>query len=236
MTPDLPDGGVPGVDPEAVERAVRNAGVFLRRGDLASAERECQSASALAPDDAAVHELYGDILLARGDREGARDRYKRAVELAPGASSPEMKYARLVLNLGEEAWVSKRRQETLESPGSEKPEPVRNTTVPLLASALWPGLGQWYNGDNTKAIILASVYGFVMLVLLITGDLRRLLEWFLMGFSPGGAQQKAQQVSVIAALLWGGAAMAWLYAVIDAGVKASQNTKKPKDPFTEPDF
>ena len=236
MTPEVPAGGAPGVDPEVVEKAVRNAGIFLRRGDLESAERECQSASAVAPNDPAVHELYGDILLARGDRQGARERYKRAVDLAPGASSPEMKYARLVLNLGEEAWASKRRQEILESPGSETPEPGRSSSVALLASALWPGLGQWYNGENTKAIILASVYGFVMLVLLITGDLRQLLRWFLMGFSPGGAQQTAQQVSILAALLWGGAAMAWLYAVIDALVKASQNTSKPKDPYTEPDF
>lgn len=241
MSPDSPSSGQvpsgqtdPGESAQAVERAVRNAAIFLRRGDISSAESECRAAADIAPNDPAVLELLGDILLARGDRAAARDSYKRATELSPGASSPETKYARLVLNLGEEEFEAKRRQE-LDARRSGAASNSGSTVVATLASMLWPGLGQWYNGETTKAIILAVVYGLIVLVLLATGDLVRLMTLFFGHRTAQHGQVAGEQISVAAGLLWGGAAMAWLYAVIDAPLRASQKAK-PKDPYTEPDF
>lgn len=222
---------------EALERALRNAHIFLRRGDLESAARECAAALEAVPESAEAHELMGDLLLQQGKKDDAAQSYRRAMALAPGAAGPETKYARLVLNLGEAAYQQEQMKAAMAHPASQKAG-AHNSSLALLATLLWPGLGHAYLGDTTRAMILAGSYGVSLLVLMITGDLPKLLAGFMAFMFPGGqtAAARASQVTVLAPLAMVAGAV-WLYAFVDVMVQANKKGRRsPHDDYTEPNF
>ncbi|MEI6914722.1 MAG: tetratricopeptide repeat protein [Armatimonadota bacterium] len=223
------------LDEEEIQTLLRNTGIFIRRGDWESAESSVLTAVEMSPDDAVVQELLGDVLLGRGERTRAAEAYKRAVEINPGAAEAEIKYARIILGLSEEARLESAKASALEQPvqPGAKPSPI----VGLLASMFWPGLGQFYNGDYTKAKLLAGAYGVIMLLLLLTGQLSSLASVFVTLMAPTKAAQNASaSISLLAVFLWGGAAAAWLYAIIDAPVQAGKSKKTKASDYSEPDF
>lgn len=223
------------LEQEELQKLLRNAHVFLRRGDLDSAETNCRAAVDMDPRSAQAHELLGDVLLQRGDQQAAAESYHQAMTVAANPAVPETKYARVVLALSQSA----QQEAALDTLTEAPPENAvrRSPVVAMLASMLWPGLGQWYNGENTKAIILASASGFVTLLLLITGQLQSLVSLFLMLLVPQRLQTPSHsQPGLLGMLMWGGAAAAWLYSVVDAPVRAGKARKTPASSYTEPEF
>jgi tetratricopeptide (TPR) repeat protein len=222
---------------EEFQKLLRSAVVFLRRGDLESAERACRQAIEIGGEAPEALELLGDVLVERGQREAAMDAYRRAFTSNPSLASAETKYAKLVLAATEAARQAEELQTVLASAGEAARPLGRSAALACLASAAWPGLGQWYNGETAKAAILAGAFGVVMVVLLLTGDFFRILTLLTLGFSPAAGRVAPERVSLISWLLWGGAGCAWLYAVIDAWVRAHRPVRSPAaSQYTEPDF
>lgn len=226
----------PGESSEEVLKRVRTAGVFLRRGDLDAARSEVEDAIRQHGETSELLELHGDILVERGDRENAALAYHRAYQINPGAASAETKYARLVLAIKSEADQAEQAREMMEGESVLDAKPG-NAVLACLASAVWPGLGQWYNGETNKAAILAGTAALGVLILLVTGDLQRIFVLLFGGFSLGSSGiVDPRRVSLISWLVWGGAGMAWLYAVIDAPIHASRRSARPGADLTEPHF
>jgi tetratricopeptide (TPR) repeat protein len=222
---------------EEFRKLLRSAVVFLRRGDLESAERACRQAMETGGRVPEALELLGDVLAERGDRQGAMQAYRQAFSEDPSLASAETKYAKLVLAATEEARASAELEKVLES-GGAAPRPIgRSAALACLASAVWPGLGQWYNGETAKAAILAGSFGLVLAVLLVTGDLFRIFALLTLGFSPAAARVPPERVGLLSWIVWGGGGCAWLYAVIDAWVRALRPGRPAAiNRFTEPDF
>ncbi|MCC6484287.1 MAG: tetratricopeptide repeat protein [Armatimonadetes bacterium] len=233
MTSQNPMMGEP--EDEELQKLLRNANIYLRREDLDSAETNCRAAIDMARDNAEAYELLGDVLVKRGEAQEAAEAYHAAMKKAADPARPETKYAKIVLSLSEAARHESDLQAAMETPPTKSAQ--RSPVVGFLASMFWPGLGQWYNGENTKAVILASAYGAILLLLMVTGQLQALISVFVTLMVPVRTHAAAAtQPGPFAVLLWGGAAAAWLYAVIDAPVRAGKAPKSPSSSYTEPDI
>lgn len=225
----LPDQPVDG----QFDKHIRNAHIFLRREDYDSAENSCRAAMEHEPEGSVAGlELLGDIQVARGETQVAMETYRRCMEISPQAASPEEKYARLVLNLSSEKEANPSIDDLLESTASAKPA-GKNPSIAFLSSLFWPGLGQWYNGEITKATILALAYGFSLLILIVTGDLSRIIGAFITVMAPAQASGVAENPGLLSSMVWFVAFAVWLYGIIDAPTRAGRN-KKADSSYTEP--
>ncbi len=221
---------------EALRGLLRNIHIYIRRGDYDTAEEQIHEALKMDPGNAEIQELWGDFLLLRGKTQDAAEAFHRAIGLAPEAESPELKYARAVLKLSEIAEQDERLKRALTGGSLDADAPVRNPLVSFFASSLLPGLGQLYNGETTKAIVLSSVWGGCLLVLLLTGDFKRLMEITLSLVFPGKLPQPPSSIGILSSMLWGGGAVAWLYGIIDAWLTSAKRVRTPTDNYTEPDY
>ncbi len=143
-------------------------GLYYQRIDEAE-----QAAGALLeadPDSTTTWELWGDVLLARGKTAEASEAFEKAIKIEPANVDAERKYAAIQLELGER----KRQQELLASGtleelrGALQKEPGTAAT----RSAFFPGLGQVYNGDYEKGLVML-VLGFILLIPAV----RQVVEW-----------------------------------------------------------
>ena len=124
----------------------------------------------IAPRSTTSWELWGDVLLAQGKLEEASDALKKAVELEPSNADAERKYASLQLDLQQAKWE----RQVLESGDLSQFRGAVNKEPGTAAarSALFPGLGQVYNGEYEKGLIMF----FVGLALLIPA-VRLVVTW-----------------------------------------------------------
>lgn len=227
----------PGADPashpaaEELERVTRNAHIFVRRGELEAAEKAIRRGLEISPENSELHELLGDALAAREDNERAAEAYKRAAALDSSNDSAETKYARLVLRMkGAAAGLTPDPLVSAPIAGKRKP------SVAFAASLLWPGLGQWYNGEMSKAGLLAAAGALVFVLLLVTGQFDSLINVIgntavpasVSGGRPGGGSA--------ASILWLLFLAVWGYAAVDAAAGVSRLTKSADASYTEPDF
>jgi len=191
-TLELPEfrDGTPAQVAEA-ERLLTAANLARRRGRFGDAERSCLEAITLVPKDASALEMLGDILQELGRVDDAIACYKRATEADSARKSAERKYGELTLM--QDPDIERLRQEYI----------PRNANVAVLFSALCPGAGQMYNGDQAKALIIALL---ALLCVIILG-------WTPLGF-PGRATGGGVSMSLACFLLV--AAAVYLYGVIDA--------------------
>ena len=133
----------------------------LRWERLEEAKAVAERILRATPESTSVHELRGDVLLALGDREGAAEAFKHALELEPVNADAEYKYVQMLLELQGAA----EQREALASGdltrfrGATSKEPG----TAAARSALFPGLGQLYNGEYEKGVAFA-VLGFVLYI------------------------------------------------------------------------
>jgi len=133
----------------------------LAFGRLDEAEAAANRLLELAPDSTTAHELRGDVLLAQGEREAAMEAFKRALDIEEANVDAERKYAELALEFGDQQRLKADLTDTDLSRfrGAASKEP----SVAATRSALFPGLGQLYNGEYEKGIIFA-IAAFILLV------------------------------------------------------------------------
>ncbi len=128
------------------------------------AEKTASELLEVAPRSTTSWELWGDVLLAQGKIEEASDAFKKAVELEPANADAERKYGSVQLDLHQAEW----QRQVLESGDLSQFRGAANKEPGTAAarSALFPGLGQVYNGEYEKGLIMFFV-GLALLILAV---------------------------------------------------------------------
>jgi tetratricopeptide (TPR) repeat protein len=143
------------VDPSAaanlaLDRILSEIYLRLRQGKFAEAKERLAKAKALAPDAPAVLEIEGDLAFAQRNYRTAETLYRDALTRDRKNTKLEEKYARALLKVHEPEYAYLRNYD--DSLWSNRVP--RNPIASTLLSALLPGLGQLYNGDIFKGIIM----------------------------------------------------------------------------------
>ncbi|HUV05578.1 MAG TPA: hypothetical protein VMX94_10780 [Armatimonadota bacterium] len=200
-----------------VERLLASANLHRMRGELMYAEERCREALGVSPEDVAIRETLGDILHERGKLDAALSEYRDAVELAPGSSSLETKLAKVALEIAERERQRAVAQGILESPHGYTRRERSPVTAVLLA--IVPGLGQFYNGDLVKALV---IWGVLVLFL---------ASWRLQRPYPGSIKHVREllyytnPLILVLGVLF---VIVYLYGLIDAAITAERLSKAAK--------
>jgi len=171
----------------------------------------------IAPESTTSWELWGDVLLAQGNIDKAADAFKKAVELEPANADAERKYASVQLDLQQAKW----QRETLES-GDLSPFRGAANKEPGTAaarSALFPGLGQVYNGEYEKGLVM-----FFVGLALLTGAVRLVVTWLSPDQSLSGLGEFLGYLG-----LFGGIAL-YIIGVYDAYRSSQEKQDRPSFP------
>jgi hypothetical protein len=204
-----------------LEQLLAGAYVALRQGRAADVQQALSAARARAPEHAAVLELQGDLEVAAARYREAGDYYCRAFAADPGNALIEAKYGEVLVRL-------KMPQILATLPPDEEPfwqrRVPRAPAASALLSALFPGLGQWYNGDLLKggAALLVAALSIAQLLWEATT--------FIKGQAAAGAPVSGSIVlahltrdaPVMFLVLWIGI---WVFAIVDAALIAHQTTE-----------
>jgi len=131
---------------------------------IEEAEKTARELLEVAPRSTTSWELWGDVLLLQSKLEEASDAFKKAVELEPANADAERKYASVQLDLQQAKW----QREALESGDLSqfRGAPNKEPGTAAARSALFPGLGQVYNGEYEKGLVMFFV-GLVLLILAV---------------------------------------------------------------------
>lgn len=121
------------------ETLLREATALRRREKYVEAEIKCREALTFAPKDAAGLELLGDIYQGVARIDEALACYRRAVEADPKRASSERKYGELLMQ--QQNWSS-----------VDMEDVPRNALFATLLSLLFPGGGQFHNGEINKGV------------------------------------------------------------------------------------
>lgn len=193
--------------PPELDRLISEIFLRVRQGRYAEAANRLVAAKTLAPDHPAVLEIEGDLAFAQGRFSHAEKCYKLALAGDPQNGKLEEKYATALLKVRFPAYLANQIPD--DSPWSNRVS--RNPTLSALQSAFLPGLGQFYNGDLLKGIIIFSV------TLIIDFSVLHLI---------GNALyvKREQNIPMLTTLSHGTSLVLvllllaiWVYAVIDAG-------------------
>ncbi|MFA6666268.1 MAG: DUF5683 domain-containing protein [Armatimonadota bacterium] len=197
-----------------LDRLLRFAHLMKMRSQWKEAEDTCRKALAISPNDAGIYEMLGDILWERGKLDDATLQFKTAMQLAPGKASPEEKYAKTILEKSEAEREKAIALEMLENP-QKYPTRQKNPAVAFILSAVFPGLGQFYNGDVAKAGIIFALW---------------MAALFAAAASIGGNKGLASLANPVTLIFGFIALMIQIYAMVDAPFVAYKLTKKAKEP------
>lgn len=207
---------------------------LLGRATLARAHRRLEEALEFARQAAALeetswesHELVGDLLMEKGEAEAAMASYRRAREIVVDRPLLEDKIARAALRQAADQAAARRTQALLD--GTARAEaPKRNPGYAALLSLVIPGLGQIYNGQVLKGIILLVVYVSLFSVAMLAAlqGLSRMPQ-----ATAGPVYGPSLDLSAMLGALFDGVGLMWMllliglwiYAIADAALRASRS-------------
>jgi tetratricopeptide (TPR) repeat protein len=184
---------------QRAERMLTNANIARRRAQFVEAERECRAALDLIPKDAPALELYGDILQSLGRVDDALYSYQRATEADEARKTAEKKYAELMLLQNRE--IDLLREENI----------PRSSSLAVILSAVFPGVGQIYNGDTLKGVVILVIVSSCI---------------FLLGWSPYGFHKGLTSISPPLAFFTIVALFTYAFALVDANIGAKRGKRK----------
>ncbi len=150
-----PSGTDQDLEQEELGRLYETVRRELFRGRIDAADEAARRLLEKTPDSTSAHELMGDVLSARGQRARARDEYKQAMTLEPANADAERKFAEAMLLMGEAE-----RTRNLVASGdfaSLRRTGPGDAGAAAVRSMFFPGLGQLYNGDYEKGVIVCLV-------------------------------------------------------------------------------
>jgi len=187
---------------EEAGRRLLNAQFLLRRGQAAEAEAATRAILAERPDDAAAHELLGDVLAARADEPGAASSYGAAQKLEPGRASAEAKFAKIALRQAEARQREKMGVAYAASDTALVRGGGRGAWLAILGSSICPGLSQIVRGQYVKGGLMLG--GQILGLLLLAG----------LAHDRPGRSYFGPGFWIVTALMTGG----WIYAGVDAAI------------------
>lgn len=203
---------------QEIDKLLISANLHRMRGQLTDAEQDCRKAISISPKDAVIREMLGDILYEAGKLDAAQSEYRTAMEMAPRRASAETKYAKVTLEIAEREREKAIAREIIENPHKYLGHKRRPAFA--ILSAVIPGLGQFYNGDLTKALV---IWGVMILFF---------LSWALPHHYPKGVRTVQEFIYytnpavLVLGILF---IMVYFYGLIDAAVTADKRWKSHED-------
>jgi len=200
---------------QEIERLMALAHLQRMRGQIRDAEDTCRTALEISQRDVKIHEMLGDILYDEGKLDRALAEYRDALVISPGCEQLEKKFAKVTLDIGEAERVKQLAEDMIRNPrkyGTRR----RSPALAVISSAVVPGLGQLYNGQLFKAVVM---FGAVLLFM---------VAYALFQHYPRGIQTTAEflyYTDPIVMVLGILAIMAYIYGLIDAPITADKMTK-----------
>jgi tetratricopeptide (TPR) repeat protein len=228
MNPDNPPQH-PSDDPLAgraeadLSQLLTQATLLRARGRLDEAIARCREALERDPDSWEAHELMGDLYRQTGKGEEALREYRTALARNPGRGVIEEKIARASLVAAERRRLVESAQALLAGQG-ERPE-VRKPSLAALLSLIVPGLGQFYNRDYIKGVMVLVVWlalAMTLNLVVLSGGVHRGEALDLFGLAARFFSGKALALMVLNGLVW-------IYAVADAALSAGKTMTGPED-------
>jgi hypothetical protein len=241
-----PDIAIP-ADPLAREREHNRlmtlANVERMRGDLKQSEKTLQTALLFTEgmqerDIAPVHELIGDLKMQRGDLKGALAAYDLAHKLNTERASAERKFAEVTLRLAQIDGALAHTEELVKSDSfinilaDAGPQKRRHAGVAMLFS-LFPGFGQFYNGQFVKGAVLMGLISLSLLVVGVSGNWAGMVQQFVVAFKPG-INMHPMPFSPIMWVFVLISVGAWLYSLVDAPFFANKRNTEGVGDITKP--
>jgi len=212
---------------EQVERLLLEAHLLQRRGQSEEAMSRCRQALDLDSQAWEAHVLVGDILSAEGRPMDALEHYRAAHALVPEQASVEEKIARATLAQAERDWA---REGIGAGPGAEGGSlgPARNPGLAALLSLVVPGLGQGYNRQLLKGVIILGVVVVLWVIVLFQAVAS------LHGLGPGngvGARvDMFQALFGVKTMVWLALILlVWFYSIADAALSAGRAADRRRD-------
>lgn len=200
----------PAAQPEyALDRLLAETHLRIKQQQYAEAKERLEQAKALAPREPAVLELEGDLLFAQRRYAQAEAIYLQAFHADPSNARVEEKYATAIVKVHE----PQLRAEVMSLP-DDSPWDFRIARPPwasALFSALFPGLGQFYNGDLLKGagiVFLNIIFWSRManvLYYLVRDEGQRSREGVM------GSLTQGANIFVLLLML-----ALWIYSIVDA--------------------
>ncbi|HEY3281316.1 MAG TPA: DUF5683 domain-containing protein [Armatimonadota bacterium] len=162
------------------QKLLRAANLHRLRGEAPEALAKCRRAILADPQDLFAREMLGDLLLSQGDAGGAEQVFRDMLVLNPGHRGAETKLAQLVARRTRVAaapapvypYAAPAPPATIAAnpprvPFQNAPQPYPDAWAPprhvvdrkspfkaMMLSAFIPGLGQLYNEQGLKGIVL----------------------------------------------------------------------------------
>lgn len=209
-----------------VRELLGRATLLRSRGDLPQALALAEETLALDSESWESHELAGDVLLALGRPDRAMESYRRARELNPERAPLENKIGRAALAQAERDRTTELSRAVMEGKAAGE-IPKRSPSYAALYSLIIPGLGQLYNRQLAKAVVVVAIW----MVLFALAAMTIRAEVALRPASPMGAlyTPQADLNAVLEAAFSGLGAIwvigligVWIYAVADAAIRAGK--------------
>jgi hypothetical protein len=216
-----------GGDSEKTELLVRSARLARMRGELEGAEQALRETLAQDPASSEAAQLLGEVLLEKGDASSAKELLSDAIERHPGDAGLEEAYAKTVLAL-EEAEYRKAQvyTEALRRHAGAR----KSAALPVVASGLVYGLGQFLNDEPAKGALIAGV-GYISLLLAFVlggrGLVGSISSWIVGGnlaAATGKPSAALGPVSGFAVFLLVVSSLAWLVGIVDAAIVAKKQS------------
>jgi len=222
--PPRPSDDEPAAPADAdIAQLLAQVSVLRARGQLDQAAAKCKEALERDPDSWEAHELMGDLLRQARKGDEAIEEYRIALARNPSRAVIEEKIARASLIAAERRRLVEDAQALLD--GTADRGEVRKPGLAALFSFVIPGLGQLYNRDYLKGLIILPIWvvliisvNLVVLPAIARGSRETDLDNLLGAFFSGRA------LALIAAL-----SVLWIYAVADAALRAGRTMVGPED-------
>lgn len=199
-------------------RLTAAANLQRMRGQWTDAEDTCRKALGIVPNDVTMREMLGDILHELGKLDDALNEYKRAMQTSPGRVTLETKHAKLILEIGERARARAIAQDMIANPKKYAVR-VKSPLWALCSAVAVPGLGQLYNGEITKAIIVFAPFALFLASFALFPSHQH---------DPGTLSGVLGGVDPIVQWLGTLAGITYVYGLIDATVRAEKLSKAAK--------
>jgi len=223
---DLPQR--PSAEPPAAANAgagplLTEATLLRARGRLPEAVAKCKEALEREPDSWQAHELLGDLHRQMRKGDEALSEYRTALARNPGRGVLEEKIARASLIAAERRRLVENAEALLA--GKADRGEMRKPGISALFSLVIPGLGQIYNHEYVKGLVVLVIWAG----LAVAFNLVALSS----GITTGGQTDLMGALSRVfsgkALVLGGLLALVWIYAVADAAFRAGKTLTGPED-------
>ena len=139
------------------------ASLQLRLNHLPTAQELVKQLLERWPESTTAHELAGDLALAQGKVAAARKEYQEAMRIEPANVDAERKYGLALVTRTPEEQRAALIDEVIADPKAHRASP-RKPLNALLNSLLFPGLGQLYNREHEKGLVMLGGGAFLVML------------------------------------------------------------------------